>query len=240
MRIGLTMYETSFPTDTPDIHSVRLGEYPLTDVLIMNHVIPLLLPTVYPSHKVIQHLINQMDGLILGGGDDITPSIYGAAPIEPELNYPLRDKFEIAILRTAINKKIPVLGICRGCQMINVARGGTLYQNIYQQINGHNLINHEDSQHPVYINKHSYLYQIMGAKQIVNSRHHQAIHKLGHNLNVVARAPDGIIEGIESSNALLQGVQWHPENLWKRNPFQKHLFRAFFQRVKKADQNKKE
>lgn len=235
MKIGLTMYETSFPTNVPKIRSARLGDYPLTDALIINHVTPLLLPTVYPARKIIRRLINRIDGLILGGGDDITPMEYQATPIEPELNYPLRDQFEIVMLRAAIRNNVPVLGICRGCQMINVALGGTLYQNIYRQIHSHRLINHEFGQHPIFISKRSYLYKIMGPKQLVNSRHHQAIRQLGSGLHVVARASDGIIEGIENSTASLQGVQWHPEDLWKQNHFQERLFRAFFQRVKRAN-----
>ena len=233
LKIGLTMYETSFPADSAQIKSVRWGAYPLTDVLLANRVTPLLLPTIDPSRQIINRFIHQIDGLILGGGDDITPIMYHAAPIGPELNYPLRDQFEAAMIRAAIQNRVPILGICRGCQMINVTLGGTLYQNIYKQIHNHNLLNHELGRHPVKIVKNSFLYQALGSCQVVNSRHHQAIRRLGRQLRIVARAPDGIIEGIEGQDADIQGVQWHPENLWRKHPAQERLFQAFFQRIKK-------
>ncbi|XIF19795.1 MAG: gamma-glutamyl-gamma-aminobutyrate hydrolase family protein [Acetilactobacillus jinshanensis] len=116
--------------------------------------------------------------------------------------------------------------------MINVALGGTLYQNIYSQIHDRKLINHDGSFHSVQIDPGSHLYRTLGGHQIVNSRHHQAIRTLGHSLRVVARAPDNIIEGIESPHALIQGVQWHPENLWQSNPAQNKFFCDFFHRVK--------
>lgn len=235
MKIGITMYETSFPTFSKKIIVPHYGEYPLTDVLIYNHVQPLLLPSVKSfTPKLIQNFANQIDGLILGGGDDIDPSTYGESTVAPVLSYPARDNFEIAMFKRIKKERKPILGVCRGCQMIDVALGGTLYQNIYSQLTHHRLINHDGSYHSVQIKPGSQLYKTLGSHQIVNSRHHQAIKTLGRNLQVVARASDHIVEGIESRHALIQGVQWHPENLWRTNAAQNNLFRAFFKRVKFA------
>ncbi|QBP18039.1 gamma-glutamyl-gamma-aminobutyrate hydrolase family protein [Acetilactobacillus jinshanensis] len=233
MKIGVTMYETSFPTSKTNIRIPHYGAYPLTDALIYNHVTPLLLPSVInPSQRLIKQMVSQFNGLILGGGDDIDPGTYGEPAIMPELTYPERDQFELAIIHETIHERKPILGVCRGSQMINVALGGKLYQNIYTQITDRQLIDHEGSFHSVTISPKSRLYRVLGPKQIVNSRHHQAIKTLGHNLKVVARASDQIIEGIENHDASIQGVQWHPENLWQSKLAQNNLFKDFFKRVK--------
>ncbi len=223
------MYETSFPASQPKLRVPKRGAFPLSDAIIYNSAVPVLLPTVQPSRQIINSFVDRIDGLILGGGDDISPTTYGEQPLWPSLNYPLRDQFETAMVYAMLKAHKPILGICRGCQMLNVALGGSLYQNIYQQIH-RKLINHENTDHQVFLKSGSHLFKILGRSCEVNSRHHQAIRRLGKHLKVVARAADSIVEGVENQTASLQGVQWHPENLWQTDSKQNQLFKAFLER----------
>ena len=234
MKIGITMYETSFPTSDTSVKVPSYGSYPLTDALIYNRVTPVLLPSVVPNPTVIKELAGKISGMILGGGDDIDPATYGEVALGPDLTYPQRDRFETAMVHEMLRERKPVLGICRGCQMLNVTLGGTLYQNIYRQLDPNRLLDHETGTHWVKISPQSRLFKVLGQQQLVNSRHHQAVKRLGRHLRVVARAGDGIVEGIENQDALIQGVQWHPENLWRTDSAQNRLFRNFFKRVRQA------
>jgi putative glutamine amidotransferase len=167
--------------------------------------------------SIVESYIDQIDGLILQGGADINPSMYGQQPlIEYNDSDIVRDMFEIALFKKALDKKIPVLGICRGCQIINVALGGTLRQ----EINGVSSIPHvlpeqdENNYHPVRFEKASIISKIYPEKKslVVNSIHHQAVDKLGDGLVIEAMSEDDVVEAIslETSDFVL-GVQWHPE-----------------------------
>jgi putative glutamine amidotransferase len=176
-------------------------------------------------------------GIIFIGGEDIHPSFYNEKIQEDNLEINIeRDKFEFELLDIAFNKKLPILGICRGCQLINVYFKGNLYQdlirykreNIIKEI--HWRVDEKDSYHEIYLNKDSFLYKILGKeKTIVNSSHHQAIKRLGENLKISAKFLDNgleIIEGIEHKNyPFLLGVQWHPERL--NNEDTEKLFKLF-------------
>jgi putative glutamine amidotransferase len=141
---------------------------------------------------------------------------------------------EISLFKKAYEKRIPILGICRGMQVINVALGGTLYQDINMQVKnsaGHRFQNSIIVQlhHKVEIIEGSKLYNILGKKDItVNSFHHQSIKDIGKGLRATAYSNDGIIEGIESSKLdFLIGVQWHPEELIEKYPMFKSIFKTF-------------
>ena len=170
--------------------------------------------------KAINQYLNFIDGLLVTGGDfDIDPQMYGQER-KPTLRIKNgRTNFEFKITKKAIQKKIPVLGICGGQQLINVVLGGTLLQHIPDVIDSD--INHEqqnprnEPSHFVHIKKNTVLFSFVKcSKMFVNSAHHQAVDKLGKNLIVSAVSEDGVIEAIEStrSNYCL-GVQWHPEFL---------------------------
>ncbi len=177
------------------------------------------------------------DGLLLTGGGDIDPALYGAAPhatfVAAE---PGRDAFEIALVRAVLEAGKPVFAICRGMQLLNVALGGDLVQDIPTEVNG---AAHHDVREPRYALAHevwttqgSRFSTLMREKLVdgescqVNSRHHQAVKHLGAGLEVVATAPDGVIEAVERPGTFCLGVQWHPENFWRTGEF-RPLFEGF-------------
>ncbi len=181
--------------------------------------IPLVLPQVEDSLTAAA-ILQTVDGLILSGGEDVNPLLYGTQPQYglSEVN-PRRDASEILWLKVADSRKLPVLGICRGEQLINVFYGGTLYQDLPTQYEG-NPISHSQSfggttpSHLIYIVKGSHLNRLLcGTDSVyVNSFHHQAIKELAPGFKVVAQAPDGVVEGIEGLPDLnVLAIQFHPE-----------------------------
>jgi len=185
-------------------------------------------------------VIGAVHGLLLTGGGDVRPDLYGAVPhatFDPA--EPGRDEYEIALVRLALEKDLPVFAICRGVQLLNVARGGTLIQHIPDEVG--TTVNHRvptpphSIAHEVWIESRSLLERLMGERFEageacpVNSRHHQAPKDLGEGLIASATAPDGVIEAIEDpSRRFCLGVQWHPENFWRTGEF-RTLFEAFVQ-----------
>ncbi|HEY2908326.1 MAG TPA: gamma-glutamyl-gamma-aminobutyrate hydrolase family protein [Vicinamibacterales bacterium] len=180
-------------------------------------------------------------GLLLTGGDDVAPSRYGEEPhatiVEAE---PGRDDFELAVIAAARTAGLPILAICRGAQVLNVALGGSLVQDIPSQVPGslpHSLSVPPNQSytlaHEVWIDRDTVLAALMGDRLNdrdaceVNSRHHQAVKELAKGFRVSATAPDGIIEAIEDPSArFCVGVQWHPENFWRTGEF-RSLFEGF-------------
>ncbi len=168
----------------------------------------------------------ELDGLVLQGGTDISPQMYGEEPLRPEwAGDPERDRYEIDLLRRFLDSKKPVLGICRGQQLINVALGGTLYQDTATQKAGaqvhQDVAIYDDKYHHVEIlpgTRLAALYPGIGHAK-VNSLHHQAVNRLGKGLAVEAQAAeDGVIEAIRLEGAqYVAGVQWHPEFLHGRD-----------------------
>jgi putative glutamine amidotransferase len=151
-----------------------------------------------------------LDGLLLAGGTDIDPAMYGA-PRRPETEKldPDRDSLETVLLREALERDLPVLAICRGLQMLNVVLGGTLVQHI----EGHRYRERPDV-HPIAIASHSRLRSILEVDEfVVNSRHHQCVDRVASGLVVVARAPDNVVEALElPAKRFVLAVQWHPED----------------------------
>lgn len=180
--------------------------------------LPLLIP-VTSNEDALDSYVTLCDGFLFCGGADINPLLYGEVP-HPLLgssNLEL-DHFQLTLMKKIISAQKPVLGICRGEQILNVACGGTLYQDIslYSKSSMKHMqseIKRHSVSHKVTFTKDSILYDIFGLKTYTNSYHHQSVNALGDNLAVTAIADDYIIEGIEMLHHPFQvGVQWHPEN----------------------------
>lgn len=183
---------------------------------------PVLLPT--GSGTEARTVMHRVDGLVLSGGGDVDPRSYGAEPspatggVDPD-----RDAAEFAMLQAALERSIPVLGVCRGCQVVNVALGGTLHQHLPDLTSTEHLRREPRDwiSHTVAVEAGSRLQKVLGRDEIeVNSIHHQAVDRLARPLRAVACAPDGVVEAIEDPDRDLLAVQWHPESLV---PAQPHL-----------------
>ncbi len=224
--------------------SARLHNYPMhsvgrTYVEAILHVggIPLIIPPVLREAEA-HALVERLDALLFSGGEDIAPHHYGADP-SPHLGGvdERRDSSELALFHAAYAQQKPILGICRGHQLINVAMGGTLYQDLateYPQAVEHSAFparSIEEPIHPVEIEPDSILAHILGETHLqVNSAHHQAVKTPGQGMKVIARAPDGIIEATWCmDHPFCLSVQWHPEALVQRVPTMYRLFSALIE-----------
>ncbi len=195
--------------------------------------VPLILPPL-PSARTLRAMLDSLDGLVVSGGNfDIHPKFYGEKPIAA-LGQIKEDRteFELGLIELALARDMPLLGICGGAQAINVALGGSLYQDIDAQRPQH--IEHQRSElkdrggHEVAIHEKTKLRKIVGKPVLeVNTTHHQAVKTPGKKLVVNATAEDGIVEGIESTaQRFVMGVQWHPEFLVHRDAAQRKIFAA--------------
>jgi putative glutamine amidotransferase len=211
-----------------------------TDAVAAAGLIPVVLPPVSPGMAVAA--IEDIAGLVLTGGEDIDPRHFGQAA-HPANGAPhaARDASELALARRALDQRIPTLAICRGAQIMNVALGGTLVQDIPSQHDG--TVNHDPHQrtkrvHRVSVDPASRLARVVGATSIItNSSHHQSIDAIASGLRVVARSDDGIVEGIEATDEdwWMLGVQWHPEELTETaEDWDRRLFSAFADAVREA------
>lgn len=199
--------------------------------------VPLLLPP-HVDQTGLRQMYDLLDGVLLAGGADIAPKLYGEVP-HPNLGEVehLRDATELPLIRWAVAERKPLLGICRGMQALNVALGGTLYQDIPSQYP--TTLDHDSSaqqrcwehlDHTVVFEADSRLAALLGTCDLqVNTLHHQALKDIAGGLRVVGRAPDGIVEAVEGTgDAFVLGVQCHPEQLWSEvDPRWRRVFGAF-------------
>ena len=187
-----------------------------------------------------EHILARVDGVMLAGGGDVDPALYGqAAHATFEEAEAGRDAFEIALTKAALKGNVPLLAICRGMQLLNVAMGGTLIQDIPSQVPG--ALQHSVPEprfaiaHEVWVSKGSRLSELLadhmedGETCHVNSRHHQAVQRVANDFEVTATSPDGVIEAMEKPGAAFcVAVQWHPENFWRTGEF-RSLFEGILQ-----------
>ncbi len=206
--------------------------------LVDSGAYPVILPPI-PNRESVKRLLDGVDGLLVTGGGDIDPELYGE-PRHPKCGIPDsdRDEIEISAVKVAIEMGIPVFGICRGHQVLNVALGGTLIQDIPSQVS--NSITHSEEGnrrplHNVEISDGTMLKEIERENPImVNSIHHQAVKKLGDGLRVSAKSEDGVIEAIESADGRpVLSVQWHPEENTNEYPQFRKLFEWFVSQAAK-------
>lgn len=202
--------------------------------------LPLIIPYM-ENAEAIRQVAGRIDGLLLTGGGDIDPTWFGEEPI-PGLGWidPERDHLEVVLIRRIMEESKPILAICRGCQILNVAAGGDMFQDLYHQREG--LLQHMQKaprshlSHSVEVAKNSLLYRIAGnAAMKVNSFHHQAVRKVAPGFVASATAKDGVIEAVESTrHPFVLGVQWHPEHLVEVDVISRRLFEAFVQAASSA------
>jgi putative glutamine amidotransferase len=196
-----------------------------------------------PPGEPAEELVERVDGLLLPGGVDIDPKFYGEQPIEHmAATDPARDELEIAAVRAARQRQKPVFGICRGQQLINVALGGTLYQDLPSQL----TLEHDDDAvphrtprdlgrdylgHEIEVDPKSRLKELLGDQRLwVNTFHHQAVKDVAPGLLVTAKSADGVIEGLETADGQILAVQCHPEELTS-HAWARALFAAFVKRA---------
>jgi putative glutamine amidotransferase len=236
-KIGVT---AALREETESISQNPSGRFVRTDLDYVKGVseaggVPVILsPSL--SLRAAEALLDGLDGLLLSGGPDLDPGYYGEGPI-PELGttIPEWDALEMALLRLALEQGMPIFGICRGMQILNVALGGTLYQDVPSQL-GADVFNHWQTTpkcqvtHEVEVLDDSYLAKITDRQTVeVNSYHHQGIKGLADVLTVAARCADGVIEALESryfSDRWIVGVQWHPEGMRDTESGHRNLFEA--------------
>lgn len=179
------------------------------------------LPVAVPYDCDPTALMQRLDGLLVTGGQDISPDAWGGAPDDAEGDIdPLRDGYELALVREAQERRVPLLGICRGMQLINVSRGGTLVPHLHGE-----TIDHKGAPHPVDHLTHTVDVQpdstaadVYGLRLPVNSLHHQAVDRPGEDVEITGRAPDGVPEILEVKGLPVLAVQWHPEWMPHRDP----------------------
>jgi putative glutamine amidotransferase len=196
--------------------------------------IPVVLP---PQDDHEGALLDRLDGLLLSGGADIDPAVYGDSEVHPTTYdiSPLRDRFEFALLREALDRDLPILCICRGIQVLNVGLGGTLYQDIADQY-GRELLHRQQEAgieaaepgHSVTATDGGLLAEVYDTDTIAtNSFHHQAVKTVAPDLVVEARSGDGLVEAVSlPGRSFVLGVQWHPEMMFERHPAHLEPFNA--------------
>ena len=225
--------------DTHGAHRVRLNSAYI-QALESAGLVPVVVPPL-SNEGAAREILSRVDGILLTGGEDVDPSLYGQARMEMcGASNAARDSTEIALVRAARDLKRPLLAICRGPQLLNVALGGTLIQDIPSQVDGaleHNPKDERSSRvHPVEVVPGSRLAAAVQATSLsVNSLHHQSVQDAAPALRVSARAPDGVVEGLETPDDdwWVLAVQWHPEEMigtpesWDRG-----IFKAFADRLR--------
>ena len=235
--IGIT---ATLKEDIDEIAERPLGRFVRADLDYVEGVAgaggaPVVLPPA-GDERSAEAVIRSLDGLLLSGGSDLDPGYYGEEPVaEIGVTLPERDAFEMALVGMALRRGMPVFGICRGMQVLNVALGGTLYQDLPSQWEWDVLKHRQETPkwqptHEVRVRDGSYIAEVMGCEVVkVNSYHHQGVRALAEGLVVAGRSSDGVIEAVEAvdlSERWLLGVQWHAEAMRGAGPQQESLFEA--------------
>jgi gamma-glutamyl-gamma-aminobutyrate hydrolase PuuD len=218
-----------------------VGEFHLA-LLIRVGMLPVMVPVVEGAPSCVSNYMENMSGLLVVEGEDIDPANYKAIPENVEYlekTHPLKDEIEIRLIRYALRKKLPMLGICRGSQLLNVVSGGTLYGDVQKEKKSslkHIDFAHYDAyRHPISIVPGTPLQTWYGRTGLrVNSYHHQGIRELAPRFKPMAHAKDGLVEGYYDPNAdFLVGLQFHPERMLEEAAGNFHIWKAFGSAVKR-------
>ncbi|EUJ33435.1 glutamine amidotransferase, class-I [Listeria floridensis FSL S10-1187] len=238
--IGITGNELVKGADIFYGHRVTYTQQRYVDAIQKVGGLPLVIPV--GDAEAAKQAIGLVDGLLMTGGQDITPQFYREEPLPEIGNYfPPRDHSEIALIEESMKLGKPILAVCRGMQLVNVALGGSLYQDgSYVKESG--LLQHlqrADDQlpsHTVEIDPESILATVHSVEKRVNSLHHQYIKQVANQLEVTGRTKDGMVEAVEGKGTgnWLLGVQWHPELMYDKDPESEALFALFVEETKKT------
>lgn len=206
------------------------------DAILAAGGLPLMMPLT-DDDRVLARMVDMADGIAIPGGQDVDPKLWGQqGPYDAALLCPERDAFEMRLVRAALASHKPLFATCRGAQILNVALGGSLSMDVpsFKPVDGMALWRHapilSDPAHPVDVKAGSLLERALGGYTMVqaNSSHHCCVDRLGEGVELVARATDGVPEGIEvPSERFCLGVQWHPEYTWRRMPTDFNLWKSF-------------
>ena len=251
IKIGITSC-FMYPDPTRSVFGHKTLQYVENDMIryvTRNGILPVLIPDV--DQHLLMPILAEMDGFVLQGGSDLAPETYGEEPIGTWKGDAYRDQYELRILDFAIKNAKPVLGICRGFQLMNVYFGGTLFQDIQTQVPQAALHRsaelYDTIRHPINFVAGSFLEKCFGPLEQpqVNTVHHQAVKTLGKDLSVYAKSEDGFIEAFgytKEPEGKVMGVQWHPEFSHTQNGHlidENIIFNTFFDHAQQQHTNHK-
>lgn len=233
-RIAIPADTLTEATNIINERNAAFAPRPLIEAIIKSGGLPVILPSVAP--ELASQYLDLFDGIIFAGGSDVDPTFFNQEPHQKlGPTYLRRDQFEIQLVKEAFKAGKAMMGICRGMQVINVALGGTLYQDLSEDPRK-TLKHSQDApgnfpSHHVNVEEDSRLFQLVGQRPYVNSRHHQAVHEVAQPLRVTAKADDEVPEAVETIDSdRILAVQWHPENMFKHYEYSQHLFQDLIKR----------
>lgn len=237
-RIAIPADTLTEATNIINERNAAFAPRPLIEAIIKSGGLPVILPSV--DFSLAPSYLDLFDGIIFAGGSDVDPTFFNEEPHQKlGPTYLKRDQFEISLATAAFNAGKPMMGICRGMQVLNVALGGTLYQDLSE--NPHQTLKHSQDapgnfpSHHVNTDKASRLFNLVGPRPYVNSRHHQSLNQIAEPLHVTAWADDQVPEAVETINSdQILAVQWHPENMFKHYDYSRAIFADLIARAKKA------
>lgn len=235
-RIAIPADTLTEATNIINERNAAFAPRPLIEAIIKSGGLPVILPSVSPD--LAPNYLDLFDGIIFAGGSDIDPTFFDEEPHQKlGPTYLKRDQFEMSLAKAAFANAKPMMGICRGMQVINVALGGTLYQDLSE--NSHKTLKHSQDapgnfpSHHVNTDSTSRISKLVGARPYVNSRHHQALNQIAPPLRVTAKADDQVVEAVETRDSdQVLAVQWHPENMFKHYEYSRALFSDLINRAK--------